>query len=70
MSLLFGTLSENDIENINRNVRTLVTNQIQIVHDLDVSLSYRVRTMYNDVRITWTVLFIVAWRYGSYDEHE
>ena len=51
MSSLFGTLSENDIENINRNVRTLATNQKQIVHDLDVSLSYRVPTMYNDVGI-------------------
>ena len=39
MSSLFGTLSENDLENINRNVRTLATNQKQIVHDLDVSLS-------------------------------
>ena len=68
MSSLFGTLSENDIENIN--VRTLATNQKQIVHDLDVSLSYRVPTMYNDVGIIWTVLFIVAWHYGSYDEHE
>ena len=39
MSSLFGTLSENDLENINRNVRTLATNQKQIIHDLDVSLS-------------------------------
>ena len=39
MSSLFGTLSENDLENINRNVRTMATNQKQIVHDLDVSLS-------------------------------
>ena len=51
MSSLFGTLSENDIENINKTVRTLATNQKQIVHDLDVSLSYRVPTMYNDVGI-------------------
>ena len=39
MSSLFGTLSENDLENINRNVRMLATNQKQIIHDLDVSLS-------------------------------
>ena len=39
MSLLFGTLSESDLEDINRNVRTLAKNQKQIIHDLDVSLS-------------------------------
>ena len=38
MSSLFGTLSENDLGNINRKVRTLATNQKQIIHDLDVSL--------------------------------
>ena len=39
MSSLFGTLSESDLEDINRNVRTLAKNQKQIIHDLDVSLS-------------------------------
>ena len=39
MNTLFGTLYETDLENINRNVRPLATNQKQIVHDLDVSLS-------------------------------
>ena len=39
MSTLFGTLSENDLEDINRNVRTFAKNQKQIIHDLDVSLS-------------------------------
>ena len=34
MSLLFGTLSESDLEDINRNVRTLAKNQKQIIHDL------------------------------------
>ena len=39
MSTLFGTVSENDIENINRNINNLANNQKQIIHDLDVSLS-------------------------------
>ena len=39
MSTLFGTVSENDIENIKRNIKTLANNQEQIIHDLYVSLS-------------------------------
>ena len=39
MSTLFGTMSENDLENINRNIKALAGNQKQIIHDLDVSLS-------------------------------
>ena len=39
MSTLFGSLSENDLENINRNIDVLAENQEQIVHDLDMSLS-------------------------------
>ena len=39
MSTLFGTVSENDLENINRNIKALAGNQKQIIHDLDVSLS-------------------------------
>ena len=39
MSTLFGTVSENDLENINRNIKVLAGNQKQIIHDLDVSLS-------------------------------
>ena len=39
MSTLFGPVSENDLENINRNIKTLANNQGQIIHDLDVSLS-------------------------------
>ena len=39
MSTLFGTVSENDIENINRNIKALAGNKKQIIHDLDVSLS-------------------------------
>ena len=39
MSTLFGTVSENDIENINRNIKALASNQKQIIHALDVSLS-------------------------------
>ena len=39
ISTLFGTVSENDIENINRNIKALAGNQKQIIHDLDVSLS-------------------------------
>ena len=38
MSTLFGPVSENDLENINRNIKTLANNQGQIIHDLDVSL--------------------------------
>ena len=39
MSTLFGTVSENDLENINRNRNNLANNHKQIIHDLDVSLS-------------------------------
>ena len=39
MSTLFGTVSENNIENFNRNINSLANNQKQIIHDLDVSLS-------------------------------
>ena len=39
MSTLFGTVSENDLENINRNIKALAGNQKQIIHDLDVRLS-------------------------------
>ena len=39
MSSLFGTVSEDDLENINRNIKNLAENQEQIIHDLDMSLS-------------------------------
>ena len=39
MSTLFGSLSENDLENINRNIDVLAENQEQTVRDLDMSLS-------------------------------
>ena len=39
MSTLFGTVSENDLDNINRNIKALASNPKQIIHDLDVSLS-------------------------------
>ena len=39
MSKLFGTVSENDLENINRNINALANNPEQIIHDLEVSLS-------------------------------
>ena len=39
MSTLFGTVSENNLENINRNIKALAGNPKQIIHDLDVSLS-------------------------------
>ena len=39
MSTLFGTVSENELDNINRNIKALASNQQQIIHDLDVSLS-------------------------------
>ena len=39
MSTLFGTLSENYLENINRNIKALAGHKKQIKHDLDVSLS-------------------------------
>ena len=32
-------MSEKDLDNINRNIKALATNQKQIIHDLDVSLS-------------------------------
>ena len=39
MSTRFGTVSENDLDNMNRNIKALASNQKQIIHDLDVSLS-------------------------------
>ena len=39
MSTLFGTVSENELDNINRNIKALASNQQQIIYDLDVSLS-------------------------------
>ena len=39
MNTLFGTVSENELENIDRNIKALAVNQEQIIHDLDVSLS-------------------------------
>ena len=39
MSSLSGTVSEKDLENIDRNIRALEHNQREIIHDLDVSLS-------------------------------
>ena len=39
MSTLFGTMSESDLENINKNINILATNQEQIVHGLNMSLS-------------------------------
>ena len=39
MSTIFGTESENGLENIDRNIKALTVNQKQVIHDLDVSLS-------------------------------
>ena len=39
MSTLFGTVSEYELYNINRNIKALASNQKQIIHDLSVSLS-------------------------------
>ena len=39
MSNLFDTVSEDDLENIYRNIIALASNQKLIIHDLDVSLS-------------------------------
>ena len=39
MSTLFGTVSESDLENINRNIKNLAENQAQLIHDVDMSLS-------------------------------
>ena len=39
MSSLFGTLFQNDIDNINRNINILSDNQENIIHDLEMSLS-------------------------------
>ena len=36
MSTLFGTVSENELDKINRNIKALASNQQQIIHDLDV----------------------------------
>ena len=39
MSTLFGTVSDNEQDNINRKIKALARNREQIIHDLDVSLS-------------------------------
>ena len=39
MSSLFGTLTQNDLDNINRNINILSDNQENIIHDLEMSLS-------------------------------
>ena len=39
MSSLFGMLSQNDLDNINRNINILSDNQENIIHDLEMSLS-------------------------------
>ena len=39
MSSLFGTVSEDDLDNINRNIKNYAENQDQIIHDLVMSLS-------------------------------
>ena len=39
MHTLIGTLSEKDLENINKNINVFATNQERIIHDLDISLS-------------------------------
>ena len=39
MSSLFGTLSQNDIENIKKNIDILSDKQEKIIHELDMSLS-------------------------------
>ena len=38
-STVFGTVSENELDNINRNIKALASNQERILHNLDVSLS-------------------------------
>ena len=39
MSFLFGTVSEDDLEEIDKNVRIIAQNQENIIHDLEVGLS-------------------------------
>lgn len=39
MSVLFGVVTETDLENINRNIKTLAENQKQIIHDLKETVS-------------------------------
>ena len=62
MSTLFGTVSENDLENINRNIKALAGNQKQIIHDLDVSLSvlYLTRMQVSENRRSIMDLIIVV----------
>ena len=40
ISTLFGTLSGNGTENINRNINVLANNQEQIIHNFDISLLF------------------------------
>ena len=39
MRTLFGSASEIDLDNIHRTIKAFASNQQQIIHDLDVSLS-------------------------------
>lgn len=39
LSFLFGTVSESDLKEINKNINILAENQEQIIHDLDLSIS-------------------------------
>lgn len=39
LSALFGVVSSSDMENINRNIKTLAQNQQQLIHDVHVGLS-------------------------------
>ena len=39
MSLLFGTISESDLENIQTSIKNLAKNQISIIHNLDQSMT-------------------------------
>ena len=62
MSTLFGTVSENDLENIDRNIKALAVNQKQIIHDLDVSLSVLNLTRMQDAenrRSIMDLIFII-----------
>ena len=60
MSLLFGTVSENDLEQIDRSIEALATNQKQIIHDLETTMSVLNLTRFELARNRRSLMEIVT----------
>ena len=74
MSTLFGTVSENDTESNNRNIKALAGNQKQIIHDLDVSLSVlnltRMQVSENRRSIMYLIIVVQKVDRKIFDPHQ